>query len=787
MKVKLAGFFVPRAGGLCKAACAAAVAAALLLSPVARAQDSLASQVDFSIQRGVAYLYRLQAPDGSIAEPQAQHPVAGITALSVLALLSAGEPPTKPEIRKALSWLSEQNLDSTYTIALRAAVFSQLTDAEKHPLLRRDTQKLIAMQIDGGDDRGFYTYRMPPRNAGIADLSNSQYGVLGVWYAAEAGIEIPRGYWQRVEEAWSQAQNPDGGFGYRPDDKRSYGSMTAAGIATLAITQDFLHANSAVNPKPSTGTQKSLSLRAAEKAVGWLNKYFIADRNAGLDSALEGELRRQGLGGMQLPGIPPGFFGRQYVYYMLYGYERVGEATGLIRFKEQRWFDEGARYLISAQSGDGSWQDGTFAGPIDTAYALLFLSRGRAPVVVQKLQLEDARWNNRTRDAASLVRWLRKQTERHVNWQLVRLDYPMRDLRESPILYVASDESLKLPEAEIATLKQYLDEGGLLLAADESEKQTFAKSVEKLLEKMYPRYIFRDAEADHPFLAGNFPTDKLDVPVRVIGNGVRELAVVLPKGDMPWRWQKTLGRSRTVMPEFSLVGNILVNVTGRANLRFKGTYHLEDLDRSKPAPEAKWNVARIQYSGNWNPEPLAWSALQARLHNKGTATLTTVDVNLELEPLRATIPLAHMTATHTPVLKEAEKNTLASYLKEGGILFFDAAGGDASCGIWAESLMKEMMPGVQIKDLPLTHQIYQGVLTQAGTVEYRPGATTRVGSRRAAPRLRAAYQGTRLVGIISAEDLTSALVGYSHDHIPGYTPETARRLVTNILKYVYGG
>lgn len=737
----------------------------------------LTPHIDFAIQQAVRYLYSLQRPDGSFsAGSYSDQP--GATALILLALVSAGEAKTRPEILKALEWLRRREITSTYSLALRAAALSQFGGADRDPLLRRDTQRLIGLMIDTGAHRGLYTYTTPGPNA-MGDLSNAQYGVLGVWYAAEAGIEVPRGYWQRVEEGWVGAQQPDGGFAYRREGiGGSYGSMTAAGIATLAITHDFLHASTAGGAQGRATARLSRSMAANERALAWLDKHFLVDRNPGRDTALGDDrpLRR-------VPGLGQ-FAQGSYVHYMLFGYERVGEATGLTRFGEDRWFDKGARYLIATQSGDGSWSNGSFGGAIDTAYGLLFLARGRSPVVVQKLQF-DGKWNNRTRDAASMVRWLRRETERHVNWQITRLDYPMDDLRASPILYIASDQAAAIPEEQWHILKRYIDEGGLVLAADEGGG-AFSRSVEELFARLYPKYVFRDAPPEHPFIAGNFPASTLDVPVRVMGNGVRELVVLLPRGDFPWRWQRTLGTVSGKSPDFSLVGNVLVNITGRANLRNKGVYHFLPLPQNPSPARSVWSAAQVSYAGNWQPEPLAWEHIASRLHADRVANLTVRigafdDGSISARDAR----IAHLTATHVPSLTPRDLVGLRQYIEQGGVLLVDAAGGDADVGIWAEQVLAEAVPGGELRPLPMDHPIYAGVISGAGTVLYRPAASDRVGGRQAPPRLKGYFLRDRLVAIVSAEDLLAGMVGYPHDGIIGYTPEVTRGLITGILRWAH--
>jgi hypothetical protein len=73
------------------------------------------------------------------------------------------------------------------------------------------------------------------------DGSNTQYGVLGAWALADFGIPMPPGYWIAQDKYWRNIITPEGAFPYRASDPRStYSTMSAAGLATLFITQEFL-------------------------------------------------------------------------------------------------------------------------------------------------------------------------------------------------------------------------------------------------------------------------------------------------------------------------------------------------------------------------------------------------------------------------------------------------------------------------------------------------------------------------------------------------------------------
>jgi hypothetical protein len=60
--------------------------------------------------------------------------------------------------------------------------------------------------------------------------------------------------------------------------------------------------------------------------------------------------------------------------YFLWSLERVAVVYGLTTIGGKDWYSWGADVLLGAQAGVGSWND-SFAGPVDTCFALLFLKR----------------------------------------------------------------------------------------------------------------------------------------------------------------------------------------------------------------------------------------------------------------------------------------------------------------------------------------------------------------------------------------------------------------------------
>lgn len=730
------------------------------------ARSELTRRSDRAIRQGVKFLLSRQNADGSWSNagpPDLYAP--GRTALVALALLYCGESHQSPPLDRAIKYLKKAQPQTTrvatYSIALRAAVYASLPESIRREELRTDLRWLQQALITIAENRGMYAYTRDPESG--ADFSNSQYGALGVWYAAMAGLEIPKSYWKQVEDAWRRGQNDDGGWPYRYKNSVSSSSMTAAAAATLFITQDYLHSEQALD------LTKIWINKPLDDAIKWLGNNFAVDQNAGYDRI---DPRQADEDVLNLIGN----IGRRgtWVHYMLFGYERVGEASGLTRLGTHKWFDEGAAYLVRTQQPDGSWT-GVDGSEVSTAYSLLFLSRGRAPVVVQKLQF-NGRWNNRPRDAAGFTQFMRRATERHVNWQSLSIDASADEFRQAPLLYIASDRPLSLSNEQKFRIKSYLDQGGMLICANDGRTDLFAKSVVQLVAEWYPGYSFRDLPQDHVVRSINFPISATE-KIRVLGNGVRELIALYPEGDMSWKWHSSGGEFGARNSPYASLADFWLYMTDRANPRFKGedTWISQD-----PLTQANRNasIARIQYEGNWNPEPAGWVRMANVMHNDH-------EVNLSSEPTASPAAkslLAHLTGTTAPKLSAESQRALRTYIDSGGMLLMDAAGSSADAVAGFESLLRTLYPTVLFTPLPLDHPIYRGSIFGgveiANNINYRRSAG--LGNVHI-PRLRGATVDGKLVAIISNEDLSAALVGYSIAGLAGYTPMSGTDLVRNLI------
>ncbi|MGB7159645.1 MAG: DUF4159 domain-containing protein [Tepidisphaeraceae bacterium] len=752
---------------MCRTARSVVVAVILtLLAPSSRAASP--EDVDAALARAKEFIYKQQKDDHfeqKMNEPWVQ--TGGHTALAVYALLAAGESHQDPRIAKAIEYLKKVESKGIYAVGVRCLVWNALpqTDDVK-AAMKKDLNYLLANVIKEGRGKGFYDYMGGGKSY---SHSRAQYAVLGVWAAAQSGLEVPRSYWDLVEKAWIADQQPDGGWGYQSpkDDKHGITpGMTAVGVATLFITEDYLHPNEGIGCR---GNTRNIPI---EKGMKYMIDHF------------------------DKIGTSERYHAYDFPYATLYAVERIGVASGQKYFGTNDWYQKGADWLLKVQTKSGAnkgmwFAPKTLCTPLhDTCFGVLFLARGRAAVAVNKLEYagaegKPANWNQRPRDIANLVRWVGKAAERDLQWQIVNLQVPAIELHDAPILYIAGNQELALPDEQKQKLKRYVEGGGLLLAnADcgDLKDAKFAASFRKLVTELFPGYEFRELPESHPiyteqqFLRANW---KNKPSVLGLSNGARELALVLPQADPGKAWQLQLVGGKE---EFWQLGaDIFQYAIDKRNIGFKGQTHIVTRDEKVKA-EKTIKVGRVEYGGNWNPEPGGWRRLADWMHNKEKTDLDVVPVKLTKDKLDG-VKVIHLTGTTPLVLDAASQVELRNFAGAGGTIVIDAAGGSAEFAQSVENLIPLLFPGQKPQPLPPEHAVFKTGATKLGEIEYRTFARKSLTGGAKGSKLQGIEKDGRVVLFYSREDLSAGLVGQPVDGIIGYDPRTATELMSKIILY----
>src|SRR5205085_9215390 len=124
---------------------------------------------------------------------------------------------------------------------------------------------------------------------------------------------------------------------------------------------------------------------------------------------------------------------------------------------------------------------------------------------------------------------------------------------------------------------------------------------------------------------------------------------------------------------FEIPANIFIYAAGGTAAMQPRLRSLRVLD-SKGEAKRKTSLARIEYNGNWDPEPGAWPRFAKLLRSQANTELTLSTVKIaDLDPKKN--PFAHLTGTTAISFSEADTAKLKAYLAGGGTLLIDNAGG----------------------------------------------------------------------------------------------------------------
>ncbi|MEM8737508.1 MAG: DUF4159 domain-containing protein [Planctomycetota bacterium] len=714
------------------------------------------------------WLYAQQDPaTGSWDDPhwpelrrQGYHATAE-TAMVAYALLASGESYQDPRLAKAIDFLKAREAESTYVAAIRAHLWAALPDGFL-PLLNREAAYLKKAHRGG---RFYYHHDSPTWSNSL-----TQYGVLGLWEYQKRGGRVDPETWRAVAEHLLESQNADGGWSYNHTKLRGGGasttSMTAAGAVMLQIVQQQLAAE-ALPGDPRLAD-------ALARGARWLDQHFDPARNVGYGD------------------------GDRFRYYTLYGIERFALAGGVSRLAGRDWFSDGARFILDEEAGQGSLRphrnDDT-SRRIDTAFALLFLARGRVPIWASKLIVPDRLVGARPYDLHALTRYLSDQREAELNWQAVSFDGdPLHWLR-APVLLLSLPGPIKLSGLEKAKLKRYLDAGGQVFINPEGPRSGVARWAEGLARELYPRLEFRNVDRRHDLaslvidLAG--PDGRVTPRLKTLNNGVRDL-MVLARIDLGAALLGDARRGRGRAEAWGYFTNLYAAATGRGQRgsRLQHPWRSARPNDPQVLPAAETppiTVARVVRAGQHDLEPLALEAVGLELHRRtGRAlrvvvrTLTEIDRPLDDGGLPALVHLAGVDATQ---LSDEEAAALIRYIDRGGKVLVETVGGRGGFADGLSIQLSEALgrprywlidphPVVTGQGLPGGRDAREVVYRRYTQATAPPGTAPLIGAldRDGVPAI-----------LFSTYDLSLGGLGCRTYGINGYRFDSARALWVNIL------
>ncbi|HEY2154164.1 MAG TPA: HEAT repeat domain-containing protein [Isosphaeraceae bacterium] len=311
-----------------------------------------------AVQRAVAYLRNQVGPRSG----------AGENALAALAMAKAEVPRDDPALVTAIRTIEARfTSGGVYTPERRGGVDVYeagviiLALANYDPVGRRSMIEAAAAHlVSKQKSAGCWGYDGGPNG----DTSISQYAVLGLWEAENAGVRVSPSVWDNAATWFISVQWTSGGWVYHPGEGGADTmSMTAAGAGSLLICRRQLSAykrlvaeqnpylvpvlNDEQRTRYKIETPDTRIVGSVRAGLDWLSKNFTT-------------------GDRGLTGASP--------YYALYGIERVGALAGRDSLGRLDWYERGAQFLNTSQQAGGNWSAAHGDVP-NTAWGVLFLTK----------------------------------------------------------------------------------------------------------------------------------------------------------------------------------------------------------------------------------------------------------------------------------------------------------------------------------------------------------------------------------------------------------------------------
>jgi len=728
-------------------------------------------QVRKAMESGAAFLLKKLCDGGRFRgiAPAEQHPWisfagdqrVGVSSLALYSLIetakATGDPrlaPSSREMKPLVDWLIAARTHQTYSAALQACALAALPQSnEVRFALKKVRDELqFGMRADGAFS--YSLNEVPPQ----WDNSNTQYALLGMWAVADAGLDVQDHFWNVTDAHWRRTQAPSGGWAYvQPDPSKSPGddgktptpALTAAGVASLYVTLDH--------------RKETTKIYGGDPALDRGLAAVAADFPASLPM-LGDDL------------------------YYTFALQRVGIASGLKHIDGIDWYRRAAAAIILSQRNDGGWSY-AYSEITGTAYALLVLAHGGSPAMIGKLAYPSAT-NAYPLDAAHLVHRIGQLVEQPLNWEIADIATDPSDWLDAPVLLVTGKGDPHFDAGQLRKLGDFIHAGGLIFSVAQEGDPAFTSAMQKdALIATGKKYAGRRLPFDHPLFT--LQEKMADAPeLWGVSNGVRELWVHSPE-DLAGVWQHSAFSDKAA---WAVPMNLYVYVTGKNPPRSR----LNGLVLTEPPRDdnagSPLMLARLQYDGNWDPEPGAWPRL-AKIASARTSFAVTVRPQ-EIAALDAAqTPIAQITGTELFTLDAAAQKHLVDYLAAGGTLIGDASGGSEDFAASFVELARSLAPGAERELLPADHLLFSGAMRDSVPLDrdhtvFRK--STPPGRRSTGrPELWAwkinpggGSSAGRYAILFSPLDITSGLLGTETWGIAGYSPQTSQDLACDMLLFV---
>ncbi|MEM7392264.1 MAG: DUF4159 domain-containing protein, partial [Verrucomicrobiota bacterium] len=473
----------------------------------------------------------------------------------------------------------------------------------------------------------------------------------------------------------------------------------------------------------------------------------------------------------------------------LYALERVGIFLDLKTIGGVDWYRMGARKLLTREVSNSL---------VEQCFALLFLSKGFAPIAIAKWRW-NGDWNNDHSDVKNWVAHAGRELDRKLDWAPSRLDGEAPDAAKASMIFVNGHQPFRASEAELDFLRRFLDNHGTLVGEACCNAKAFASSFRKIMTtRLYPdrKMRFSRIKKSHPITHSVHRLNPEEIGVYELkGPDCRKGRVLFLAREISC----ALNHEEHAIHDLPMAEKIAVNILAwtlgvRDATRKLDTPKLKrvdplidldprDLKVARDGPGFIQPLGRLKHRGDWSTDPDYGINLNRLLAPH--PELPRFDGEIHVHPLSA--DLAHTAALfinghEAPSLEPEESVNLRAYIAGGGFVFSSACCSSPDFDAGFRQMMRETLPNDSLAAVPKNDPIWTSHFDLPDTRVTGTEAYRRQFGQNWAP-LYGIQRDGRWAVVYSPTDFCCGLEGDDEEDTVCYKKTSAFRLSANILHH----
>jgi hypothetical protein len=422
-----------------------------------------------------------------------------------------------------------------------------------------------------------------------------------------------------------------------------------------------------------------------------------------------------------------------------------------------------------------------------------------APLMIAKLEYGTTQdWNTDPGDVDNLMRHVRSAVGLWYSWkqlnvnELVALWKAGQQLK-IPCLYISGHEAFTFSEDQRAAIRQYLLDGGTLLADACCGRPEFTTSFRAEAKHLFPDRAFDILELDHPvfrafhkytqvnyrtFRTGS-KTDSVGPPEMLGMNLGCRTAILFSPWDLSCGWDEhTHEHGNRLLPGDAIrLGINLVSYIAALRQVADVQAVTREISAKNDRPRQQFVLAQLRHQGDWNPDPN--STIQLLRHVAGESSLAVGFDLKSVDPTESKVapfPFLYMTGFRDPKLTDDELGAIRRHLQAGGFLFINNCSGYNAFDRHIRATISRLFPDHKLSTVAKEHPLFSS-FHKITTGKDRQSNEER------SIELEGVSIKNRLALVYSKNDMVTQLKQVSDPFGNGYDADTCRKLAVNIVAY----